>query len=267
MKKPILKVINLIDNFFNQDQIPILYYHRVNDIERKIDPSPTTSFFEDQIKYILQRGYYIASLTEIISWCQGNIMLPKKSIAITFDDGYLDNYDNAFPILQKYNAKATIFLIYNYIGKSKYFSYNREKPQKILPEDYNPAKDIKHSYLTKKHVKEMHASGLIEFGSHSLSHVSLTFNDLAQAQEEIKKSKVLLEKLLNIPVDTFCYPYGHFNETIKKMTREAGYKGAVTTRRAKINKGDDIFALPRWNDINRFVNLPPLIRKIDKFLY
>ncbi|MFP4019918.1 MAG: polysaccharide deacetylase family protein [Candidatus Woesearchaeota archaeon] len=263
-EKTLLTVSKLSDIFFYKNQVPILYYHRVNNLPSSIDGSPNVDFFHHQIQLLYQRGYYFASLKELIKWCKGLIDLPKNSIAITFDDGYEDNYTNVFPILKKYNAKATIFLIYNYIGRTRYFSYNRPTPQKILAEDYNPSTDLKHKYLNVNQIKEMFDSNLIDFGSHTLSHSSLVYCDINIAKEEIKGSKEALEKLLNIPIETFCYPYGHYNNTIKKITRKAGYLGAFTTKKKKISKGEDCFAMPRWHDINLLINLPPILRKIHK---
>ena len=261
-----MAVSRLSDIFLYKKQIPILYYHRVNNNPSNIDGSPSVDFFHKQIKFLYQRGYYFASLKELIKWCKGLIELPKNSIAITFDDGYEDNYTNVFPILKKYSAKATIFLIYNYIGQTRYFSYNRSVPQKILPEDYKPSTDLKHKYLNVNQITEMHKSSLIDFGSHTLSHGSLTYCDIEIAEREITESKEALEDLLNIPIETFCYPYGHYNNTIKKITKKAGYLGAFTTRKRKVRKEEDCFAMPRWNDINLLINLPPVLRKIHKLI-
>jgi peptidoglycan/xylan/chitin deacetylase (PgdA/CDA1 family) len=257
-----LRVCRITDALFYRYQVPILYYHRVNNLPSGIDNSPTVEFFRRQIQLLYKRGYYFASLIEVIDWCKGLIDLPQNTIAITFDDGYEDNYTNVFPILKKYNAKATIFLIHDYIGQTRYFSYNRNVPQKILPEDYNPSIDLEHKYLTVPQIKEMYDSGLVDFGSHTLSHNSLVYCDIYKAIEEIVESKKALEKLLDQPVDTFCYPYGHYNEIITKNVANAGYKGAVTTNRRRINRGDSVYHLSRINDINLLVNLPPVIRKL-----
>jgi peptidoglycan/xylan/chitin deacetylase (PgdA/CDA1 family) len=203
---------------------------------------------------------------EIIEWCKGLIDLPENSIAITFDDGYEDNYSNVFPILKKYHAKATIFLIHDYIGQTRYFSYNRDVPQKILPKDYNPSIDLEHKYLTVQQIKEMYDSGLVNYGSHSLSHKSLVYCDVSEARHEIAESKHALEELLNVPVETFCYPYGHYNQTLMKLVEKAGYRGAVSTEKGRVDKHCHLFNLPRIYEVNKLVNLPPGIRKLDRLI-
>ena len=262
MKNLLLQISRFTDACLYKNQIPVLNYHRVNDLPFSIDKSPSVDFFRQQIHILHQRGYYFASLMELIDWCKGVKTLPRKSVVLTFDDGYQDNYLNVFPILKEYQAKATIFLIYNCIGKAQYFSYNREIPQKILPEDYDPSKDLAHRYLSVKEIKEMHQSKLVEFGSHSLSHISLIYCHIQKAKEEIMNSKTALEHLIDIPVNMFCYPYGHYNETILKLVERAGYAVAVTTVKNKVKQNDRIFALPRIIEINKFVNLPPVIRKL-----
>ncbi len=266
MKKRMLYIIRAIDRFTGKNRIPILYYHRINDTPKHIDPVPDTRFFHDQIKYLDQRGYHFVSLGEIIEWCSGNAGLPEKSIGITFDDGYEDNYHNAFPVLKEFGAKATIFLIYDYMGTTRYFSYNRAVPQKIMPGEFDQSRDIELKFLNKDQVLEMHRSSLVDFGSHTLSHTSLIHCDLVQAEKEVSESKRLLEDHLGISINTFCYPYGHLNDTVKEMVRKSGYRGAVATKRGKARKGDDVFDLARWNDINLLVNLPPVIRKSGKMI-
>ena len=265
-EKVILSVSRITDALFYRERIPILYYHRVNDLPSSVDSSPGVEFFQRQIQLLYKRGYYFASLREVIEWCKGLIDLPANSIAITFDDGYEDNYANVFPILKKYNAKATIFLIHDYIGQTRYFSYNRNVPQKILPEDYNPLTDLEHKYLTLQQIREMYNSGLVEFGSHTLSHMSLVYCDIYKAKEEIVESKKALEELLDLPIDTFCYPYGHYNCTIKKIVRNTGYIGAFTTEKGRIKKNDDVFKLKRIVDRNIHVHMPPIIRKMGRIL-
>lgn len=259
-------VSRITDALFYRNQIPILYYHRVNDFPSSVDSSPGVEFFHRQIQLLYQRGYYFASLLELIQWCKGAVDLPKNSIVITFDDGYEDNYTNVFPILKKYNAKATIFLIHDYIGRYRYFSYNRSTPQKILPEHYNSITDLKQKYLSVQQIREMYSSKLVDFGSHTLSHLSLVYCDIHKAKEEIVKSKEALERILEVPIETFCYPYGHYNDTIVGIVSDSGYKGAVTTKKARTEKNSNVFALPRWKEINALANFPPVLRKIDRFL-
>ena len=262
----IRKIAGFLDNYVYRNQIPVLVYHRVNDLPAKKDPSLSVNFFSAQMKNLVERGYYFASLTELSKWLNYSITLPQKTVVLTFDDGFRDVYKNVFPILKKYRIKAGIFLIYNYIGKSKYFSYNRSVPQKILPENFDARYDIKNEYLSKSEILEVYNSGYCEFGSHTLNHPSLKFMDVKQAYKEIAESKTNLEDFLNLPIATFCYPYGHFNDSLRNIVSEVGYQFAVTTVRGKVKQGDNPFTLKRWYDMNLFVNMPPVLRKLDRIL-
>jgi len=128
---------------------------------------------------------------------------PGKYVIITFDDGWRDNYANAFPIMQKYRYTATVFLTFAYIGKKK-------------------------DYLTWEQVIEMKKAGF-DFGSHTLTHPHLTKISLKEARKEIIESREILEDKIGEKVVSFCYPYGEYNSQIIEIVKEAGYLGAVVT--------------------------------------
>ena len=113
--------------------------------------------------------------------------IPPKTAAVTFDDGYLDNYTQAYPILKKYNIPATIFVVINRIGKH-------------MGND---------DYMSWAQIKELSESGLITIGSHSMNHPNLSEIESEQEMEsEILESKNILEESLGRKVDLFSYPFG-----------------------------------------------------------
>jgi len=264
IKRIILNLIKFIDTFYIRKPF-ILYYHGIIDIKNKNNPSPDLVFFESQMQLLVKREFNFVSLKDIQLWITGEIELPPKSVAITFDDGLSNNYLNVYNILKKYNIKATIFLISNFIGSSINYTYNKNKPQFILKNNFNPQRDIKMEFLTIQQIKEMYSSGLIEFGSHTLTHPSLS-HIISETIliNEISKSKEELENLLNIPIETFCYPYGHFNETVKMIVEKSGYICATSTKKGSVNLNDDLFELKRRVEINLLINMPPVIRKLGK---
>lgn len=125
-------------------------------------------------------------------------------VVLTFDDGYKDFYTNAFPILKKYKFKSTIFIITDKVGQN--------------------------GYMTWEDLSELSESGLVEIGSHSISHPDLSKTSESLQKEQLLKSKSEIETNLGIEVVSFCYPSGKYNETTLRLLPITGYKYAVTTR-------------------------------------
>ena len=181
--------------------------------------------FEKQMNWFYKNNWKSFTISELSKLDE----IPEKSFVITFDDGYEDNYLNAFPILKKYNFKATIYLVPN--QKTNYWE---EKNTSVLS-----------NLLNEKQILEMQNSGLIEFGSHTLSHVNLsTIND-EQLLNELKKSKEEVEKITNQECEAFAYPYGKFDDKIVQAVKNVGYKNATVVKRGLFEQNDDIFTIKR----------------------
>ncbi|MDA8236016.1 MAG: polysaccharide deacetylase family protein [Clostridia bacterium] len=199
------------------NKIIILMYHKVN-------PFPTSgglglrvnpSDFAEQMSILKEFGYTVISMDKMVEFLETGKPLPERSIVITFDDGYEDNYLYAYPILMKYGYPATIFLVYNHIDETNSWDEKLGFPSNHL--------------LNWDEIREMAENG-ITFGSHTLNHPHLDEIPLAEAAKEITISKILLEKTLKKPVNYFCYPYGDYNLKVAHIVKLAGYKAAVTTR-------------------------------------
>jgi len=155
----------------------------------------------------------VVSGNDLIDYLYSEKCLPKRSVLISFDDGYRDNFTNAYPILKKLNISAIVFLSAKYINT-----------EKILPHD----KDDNPEYnrlLTWSQVKEMSCND-ISFGSHALEHVNLAKCSLEKIENEIKESKKLIEDNVDLEVKTISYPFGLFNDFDERtinVTKEAGY--------------------------------------------
>lgn len=209
----------------------ILMYHMIKDPIKgkkfnKLRVSPKK--FEEQIKYLKEKGFNFITMKEINS-------APYKSVAITFDDGYEDNFSNAFPILKKYNAKATIYLVVD--------RHNREWSS--LKKSKNNSGELKEeSKLTDEQIKEMLKSGLIEIGSHTLTHPNLLKLNKEEYKKEIFESKKIIEKTFNIKCYSFCYPFGLFKKEDVELVKEAGYINATTTNKG-ISTKKEPFLLKR----------------------
>ena len=183
--------------------IPVLNYHQ---IEEK-DGNPLTLWpdqFEAQMAYLADEGYTTITIDEMMDSIENGTPLPEKPVIITFDDGYADNYEYAYPILKKYGFKATIFLIYDFTN--------------TYP-----------GYLTWAQINEMKASGLIRFESHTMTHANLAeLTSIDELHHEIADSHDLLSEKLGYDMQYIAYPGGRVNEEIEEITRAAGYRGGFT---------------------------------------
>lgn len=185
----------------------VLMYHYVGDLPENADNirrSLTVSGdeFEQQVKYFIDNNYAILSLEKFDALRQEK-KIPEKTVIMTFDDGYLDNYEVAFPVLKKYNASGTFFIITKNIGAA--------------------------GYMNEDQIKEISAAG-DEIGSHSVSHLSLDKYKGNFLKSEVSDSKAALEKILSKTVISFCYPSGKYNADTVAAVKDAGYKYAVTTK-------------------------------------
>jgi len=174
--------------------------------------------FEKQMAWFAKHGWHSYTISEMAKVES----LPPKSFCITFDDGYEDNFTHAFPILQKYDFKATIYLVPHY--------------------EYNSWEDFEEGTFDKllnaDQIRQMQESGLIEFGSHTLNHKNLVTIPAEEAQNEIKVSKEEVESIIGTECRAFAYPYGKYNEKIVKMAEDAGYENATIVKRGFFEKGD-----------------------------
>jgi len=183
------------------NSIPILLYHRVGlELDEYTVP---TARFEKDMETLCWEGFNTISLEQVKQHLQNpNHPLPDKPMMITFDDGYLDNYTNVFPILQKYSMQASFYIITDMVGLE--------------------------DRLTVSHIREMAAAGM-EFGSHTVTHRSLVELAPEEVELELTKSKHDLERILGKIVDFIAYPGGSYNSDILTIARKAGYIGGFST--------------------------------------
>lgn len=203
--------------------VPILMYHSINPNalpEDRIVVPPI--IFERQMQFLKKHKYNVISLKSLGQLISQKQRIPLKTVVITLDDGFRDNYLYAFPILKKYNLPATIFIIIDEVGR--------------------PSGDR----LTWDDILLMQESGLVSFGSHCMGPEPLVnIKSDKELKRQIFDSKKILEEKTVRQAELFCYPEGRFNDKIRQMVREAGYKLAVATNPGKAIPNDDLFALKR----------------------
>jgi peptidoglycan/xylan/chitin deacetylase (PgdA/CDA1 family) len=210
----------------------IICYHCVKDEGDSYLRPTRIGDFENQMRYLSMR-YHPIALERMAQFLQNGTPLPPKAIAVTFDDGYRDNYENAYPILKRYNIPATVFLATDFIGTGRIPSWE---------EGY--CADRTTLMLSWKQVREM-SDGGISFGSHTLTHPFLTRIQRKQLECEVRLSKDIIEQQTGKSVSTFAYPSGDFDSNVKRVVKETGYLAAVSTRSGQNDRRDDIHALRR----------------------
>lgn len=236
------KIIDEIEEIYQKQyvlkkkyEIPVIMYHRIikeNDVKGVHGIYVLEDVFDKQMKYLKDNGYQTITFEDIKNgeW-RNRFNKGNKWIMLTFDDGYKDNYEVAFPILKKYGFKSTIYLL----GEVKYNKWDVDNPK-------NP--EEKFILMDNKEILEMQEYG-IEFGGHTLTHPMLAKLDLEDARREIIESRKILNKKLGKEMNCFAYPYGNLNEEVKKIVKEVGYKFAVATDSGDISYSKDLFQIRR----------------------
>jgi peptidoglycan/xylan/chitin deacetylase (PgdA/CDA1 family) len=156
--------------------IPILVYHSISNMQSGPNPQlyVTPKKFEFHIQTLVKNGLTPIASTDLNDFYEGKTDLPKHPVLITFDDGYKDNFKYAFPILQKYHVKSTIFVVTGNIG-------------------------VHSSYLDWRELKEMSQTGLVDIESHTAHHRNLTRLKESAIKQELSESKQILESRLQKP--------------------------------------------------------------------
>lgn len=201
-----------------QYQVPILMYHAVEPSWFEPLNNVRPENFSRQMAYFKERGYKVLSLEQFVDDLRAGRWHDRKSLVITFDDGYENNYTAAYPILKKNAFPATLFVEVAHIG--------------------NPGR------VTWDQVKEMDAGGF-NVQSHLMTGAYLPKLMHEQAFAEISESKRVLEAELGHPVDFLAYPIGGFSEDIKQIVKQSGYKAAFATNRGYDRAVKDLYELKR----------------------
>jgi peptidoglycan/xylan/chitin deacetylase (PgdA/CDA1 family) len=218
----------------NRHRALVLCYHSVRpDVTDPFSISPET--FERHCEMIRADGFTVVPLSALEDMLKEGI--PPRTLAITLDDGRLDNYTFAFPILQRFGYPATIFSITDVIGKEIETSSGNV-----------PA-------LNAEQMREMQSSGLVDFEPHTARHVSLTTVPLAEAREQVVRSRKALEEIFAKPCPYFAYPHGKVSPEVERLLPDCGIRLAFSQGNGFVRRGSDPLTLPR-NDIVRAIGDP-----------
>ena len=216
----------------------VLMYHMISDNLDKNESKfnrlrVKPEEFEKQLEWLKTNNWKSYTISELLNLKE----IPQKSVVLTFDDGYEDNYKNAFFLLKKYNFKATIYIVLNRFDQN----WATDKDLNQSSNELNSEK-----MLSNEQIKEMIDSRLIEIASHTLDHVNLPKLSNEEKIRQIKESKEKIEEIFNITCTSFAYPFGFFDKDSIKIVEDLSYTNATTTVNGVFDKTKySNFEIPR----------------------
>lgn len=213
--RSLLGIRNTLNMIHPLEEVGVLCYHSIGDSAAETTVTPQQ--FEHHLHLLKSNGYSIVPLSDIVSWSRGQKRIPKKSLAITFDDGYEDFMSAALPILKKNSIPTTLFVVGDTEG-------SRAKLQSNLP------------LLSKEAIKDLLSEPLIELGFHSMTHADVR-----------TLSGTLLEKEMRpeFPMNFFAYPGGNYSAKAIETAKKLGYLAAFSIKPTQFRRGDNLYVLPR----------------------
>ena len=215
---------------------PVLLYHHISDnpnFSQPTNPAVSPAKFEAELRWLKENGYQSVSLDFLMQ----SVPFEKRPVILTFDDGYRDNFTEAFPLLQKYGFSATFYLI--------------------------PKNMDDNAYLTWEQARIMQQAGM-RFGSHTVDHADLNRLSDDRLRWELSESKQAIDVELGKPVTSFAFPYGYYARDYFPFLAKAGYKTAVTEDRG-LATAQELFRIPRLI-VDPKTDVPLLLSMVQKVM-
>lgn len=225
MKNTILSILYAVLKFIPSRGAVVLMYHSVGENDEFFTVSPKV--FEAQMCYVHEQGFNVVSVLDLYLMLKNGTTIPKKTVVVTFDDGYEDNFTEAFPVLSKYQIPATIFVSTERVGK-----------QVVA------RKGSSLSFLTESQIKTMHESGLVAFGSHAHEHVKLGHIEPLSVSHQFETSKGILERIVGVKPYAVAYPFGSVTSAVEEKAKEFFTIG-FGVKKGRVYLGDNLFAVKR----------------------
>jgi len=214
-------------------KIKVLMYHRV--VEEPVDEAEDwhavhVKKFRKQMEVIDQLNFTPITFEDYSLYLENKLALPKKPIIITFDDGHLDTYEVAIPVLREFNMRAVVFVVGDRGLKNAIWD-------EAIGGEWLPL-------MSDEHILDIRAEGF-EIGAHTMSHLMLTELSKTEIKEEVLNSKASIEKLLGEEIFSFAYPYGALDQKVYDVICRSGFKFACGAFSSPPRFGDD------WLNIHR----------------
>ena len=221
-----------------QWMIPILAYHRVGEPQGDHVPTVTPENFDRHLKFLSRFRYNVLNLEQFADHVLNQRPFPRKSVLITFDDGYVETATIAAPRLRRYGFPAVVFVA--------------------------PAELEHPGFLNWTQVREL-ADDSFRVGGHTMHHTFLPVVPADRAEQELVESRRILEQRLGRPVDTMSYPVGGYSQSIQQIAKASGYRLAFTTNRGISKRLDDPLAVRRIKMTDRDTNPLVLLVKLSGY--
>jgi len=219
-------------------RVIVLCYHSVHPTRPFVSARPES--FERQLTW-LKEHCTIGSLSDVLLEAATPEQRERPLVAITFDDGYVDNYEFAFPLLYRFGIRATFFLTVGFIERDPLAV---ERFRSFAPGDPEGARALAWSQ-----VREMRQAGM-EFGTHTYSHPNLARLRPSEAEFELRQSKTIMEEHLKEPVIYSAYPFGkpgrHFTPETMGIVAKVGYHCAAAITFRSVCASHSRYAVPRF---------------------
>ena len=216
----------------NLNSMNIIMFHRVNN-SVKDGLTISTRMFDKMMK-TLSKDYEVVSLGEVVEILRKGKNINPRAVAITFDDGYIDNYLYAAPILTKYDLPACFFITSGYIDTNRVFPWDEDAGNSF-------------SLMNWDQVRSLAEKGF-EIGAHTIDHVDLGTESVESAKRQIVGCKENIENRIGLEIKYFAYPFGGKKnirgETIN-LVKEAGFVCCCSGYGGKVSIESDLYDLPR----------------------
>lgn len=200
----------------------------VNPVERRYAVSPQR--FAKHMDMLTEAGFQMSSTRDLEAFVRGDADSLRNPVAITFDDGYTDNYENAWPILRQRGIPAAVFLVTGTMAGTNDWMAAGGYPARPM--------------MTWSQARELSAAG-VDLGAHAVTHPRLTHLPTVAARAEIADSKKAIEDAVGVEIDSFAYPYGDANSRVRQLVGEAGFRLAFCTRPGFNRMGEDPLMIRR----------------------
>ncbi len=236
------------ENVTNARHLPVLMYHHVSNKPGLVTLSPRT--FREQMKWLAESGWKTVTAAEVEAFYRGET-LPRKSVMLTFDDGWLDNWLQVFPVLQEFRLHAHLFLVTGLVSdgpvriSADAKEYSHEECQLLI--ELGRADEV---MLRWSEVREMHRSGLVEFHSHTHTHRRWdSMPDICRSQDLLRADVLLsrerMKEMLGCCSRHLCWPEGYYNHDYIEVAKELGFSYLYTTERRMNNPVSDSLRIGR----------------------